>query len=469
MEKFKLIINGQKVDGEQKGIEVLNPANEGVYAICPSASKEQLDEAVNSANTAFKTWKMVSNEARKELLNKIADKVEQNAEELAKIIVHEQGKPLALANIEVGAGVGWIRYTASLDLATQVIEDSDERLIEIYRKPIGVVGSITPWNWPFMIAIWHILPALRAGNTLVCKPSIDTPFSTIKLIEIMNEVLPKGVINVLAGGSGLGQAIAEHEGIHKIAFTGSTPTGKSIMSAASSTLKRLTLELGGNDAGIILPDTKNLDEIVLGVFQGAFLNMGQTCAALKRLYVHSSQYDEVCKKLTDIAKSQKVGDGMQDDVTFGPLTNQAQLDFVSELVEDARKNGAKILCGGKRVNSKGYFYEPTIISEVDNTYRVVNEEQFGPVLPIIKYNSIEEAISLANDSDVGLGGSVWGEAKEAKKVALKLECGTSWVNKHAEVLPHVPFGGCKLSGFGIEFGQEGLLEFTQTHVVNISK
>lgn len=241
------------------------------------------------------------------------------------------------------------------------------------------------------------------------------------------------------------------------------------MSAVSSTLKRLTLELGGNDAGIILPDAKNLDEIALGVFQGAFLNMGQTCAALKRLYVHSSQYDEVCKKLTDIAKSQKVGNGMQDDVTFGPLTNQAQLDFISELVEDARKNGAKILCGGKRVNSKGYFYEPTIISEVDNTYRIVNEEQFGPVLPIIKYNSIEEAISLANDSDVGLGGSVWGETKEAKKVALKLECGTSWVNKHAEVLPYVPFGGCKLSGFGIEFGQEGLLEFTQTHVINISK
>lgn len=469
MEKFKLIINGQKVDGDENGVEVINPANEEVYAICPSASKNQLDEAVSAANTAFETWKSVSNEARKELLNKIADKVEENAQSLAKIIVSEQGKPLSLANVEVGAGVGWIRYTASLQLPIETIEDSDERIIQIHRKPLGVIGSITPWNWPFMIAIWHIMPALRAGNTLVCKPSVDTPLSTIKLIEIMNEILPKGVINVVAGGSNLGQAIAEHKSIAKIAFTGSTPTGKSIMKAASDTLKRLTLELGGNDAGIVLPNTQNLDELAFGIFQGAFLNMGQTCAALKRLYVHSSNYDELCQKLVNIANSQKIGDGMNENVTFGPLTNKSQLEYVSKLVEDAKNKGANILCGGKRVKTKGYFYEPTIISGVDNSFKIVKEEQFGPLLPVIKYESIEEAIKLANDSDVGLGGSVWGEQEEATKVALKLECGTTWVNKHAEVLPHAPFGGCKLSGFGIEFGQEGLLEFTQAHVINISK
>lgn len=469
MREYKLIINGEEVNGEKNSIDVINPANETVYNKCPNASVKQLDDAVNAASIAFQTWGNTTHEERKELLNKVADKVEENSVELAQIIVAEQGKPISLANTEVGAGIAWIRYTANLDIPILILEDSEDRIVEMHRKPLGVVASITPWNWPFMIAIWHIIPALRAGNTMVCKPSIDTPLNTIRLVEIMNEVLPKGVINVITAASGIGSAITKHEGIRKIVFTGSTQTGKTLMADASATLKRLTLELGGNDAGIVLPNSDNLDQIAQGVFQTSFFNMGQTCAALKRLYVHTDQYDELCEKLVTIANSQIIGDGINENVTFGPVTNQSQLDFVSQLVEDARKNGAKILCGGKRQDKKGYFYEPTIISEVDNSFRVVKEEQFGPILPIVKYNTLEEAIKMANDSQEGLGGSVWGDKTKAKETALKLECGTSWINKHAEVLPHVPFCGSKLSGIGIEFGQEGLFEFTQVQIINYNK
>ncbi len=469
MSDYHLIINGEKVNGGNQDFDVLNPANETVYGTCPSATDTQLDEAVSAAQNAFKTWSKTSCEQRAALLHKVANKVEENATTFAEIIVKEQGKPMFLSQVEVGASVAWIRYTADLEIPVETIEDSETRLVQMHRKPLGVIGSITPWNWPFMIAIWHIMPAIRAGNTLVCKPSSNTPFNTLKLVELMNEVLPKGVINIVAGGSGLGSKMSKHAGINKIAFTGSTPTGKSIMSDASQSLKRLTLELGGNDAGIILPNSQNIEAMTNGIFQSSFLNMGQTCASLKRLYVHEDQYNEVCDSLVNIAKVQNIGDGMQEKTTFGPVQNQVQFDLVHELVEDAKENGAKILHGGEALKQKGFYYPPTIIADVDNSFRVVSEEQFGPILPVIKYQHIEEAIEMANDSEVGLGGSVWGEHKEAIDVAHQLECGTSWINNHSEVLPHIPFGGSKQSGYGIEFGQEGLLEFTQSHVINITK
>ncbi len=470
MSKYNLIINGEKVAGENADFEVINPADESVYELCPSASDKQLDLAVEGANEAFKSWSALSSKQREEFLNKVADKIEENSEELAKIIVQEQGKPLFLANVEVGAGSAWVRYTSSLELGVKTIEDSDERQVQIHRKPLGVIASITPWNWPFMIAIWHIIPALKTGNTMICKPSSNTPLSTLKLVELMNEVLPKGVINILSGGSSLGAKMSSHEGIRKVVFTGSTQTGKYIMKDAANNLKRLTLELGGNDAGIILPNCENLDEYTAKIFQGAFLNMGQTCAALKRLYVHEDQYDEVCEKLVNLANNEKVGNGLEEGVTFGPVQNQEQLNLVIDLVEDARAKGAKVLCGGHRLDQKGYFYPPTIVSDIDNSLRLVQEEQFGPVLPVIKYSTVEEALAMANDCEVGLGGSVWSHDKQkASEIALKLECGTAWVNNHAEVLPHIPFGGCKLSGIGTEFGEEGLQEFTQIQIMNLAK
>lgn len=467
--EYSLIINGEQVAGGRGTFDVINPATEEVVSACPYATVEQLNDAVDAADEAFKTWQYSSDAERKQALHRIADGIEANAAELAEVIVKEQGKPMFLAQAEVGGAVAWTRYTADLEIPVEVLEDSDNKRIELHRKPLGVVGSITPWNWPLMIAVWHIMPALRTGNTVVCKPSGLTPLNTIMLAEIISKEVPAGVMNLVTGESGIGSAITGHEKIRKIVFTGSTPTGQAIMRNAAGNLKRLTLELGGNDAGIILPDA-DVNAIAEGIFQTAFLNMGQTCAALKRLYVHESQYDQVCDKLVELANAQSVGDGMAEGTTFGPVQNKDQFDLVKDLVDDARENGASVLCGGQPLEGKGFFYPPTIVANVTDDMRIVTEEQFGPTLPVIRYSDVDDAVERANSCDVGLGGSVWSSDIEgAQKIAQRLECGTAWINGHAEVLPHAPFGGCKMSGFGVEFGQEGLLEYTVPQTLNINK
>ena len=363
--------------------------------------------------------------------------------------------------------MAWTRAAAALEIPVEVIEAREGKRIELHRKPLGVVGSITPWNWPLMIAVWHIMPALRAGNAVVIKPSPFTPLSTLRLVQIMAAVLPAGLVNSVVGEAEVGQAMAEHPGIAKLVFTGSTRTGQDIMRRAAGNLKRLTLELGGNDAAIVLPGTDTA-AIAEGLFATAFLNMGQTCAALKRLYVHESQVDAVCEQLAAIAARQVLGGGLEPGVTFGPVQNAPQLARVEALVEDARAQGARIVCGGQRLDRPGYFYAPTIVACLSNGTRLVDEEQFGPVLPVIAYRTVDEAVALANASSMGLGGSVWGEVQAATALAPRLECGTVWVNGHAEVLPHCPFGGSKMSGVGVEFGLDGLLEYTQPQLLNIN-
>ncbi|WP_428036647.1 aldehyde dehydrogenase family protein [Amphritea sp.] len=469
MKEYSLIINGQKTAPQGGFFDVLNPATEAVVALCPQATVEQLDAAVSAAQTCYESWQHSSDAERKKLLHDIADRIEANAAELAQIIVEEQGKPLFLAQMEVGGAVAWTRATAELEMPVDILEDSDTKRVEVHRKPLGVVGSITPWNWPLMIAVWHIMPAIRSGNTVVSKPSGLTPLNTIRLVEIINEVAPPGLVNVVTGETGIGSGMTKHPGIRKIVFTGSTPTGQTIMRSAADNLKRLTLELGGNDAGIVLPDADPAT-VAEGIFQTAFLNMGQTCAALKRLYVHDSIYEELCEKLADVAAKQVLGNGLDEGVTFGPVQNRAQLNLVNELVEDARANGARIICGGSLVDGAGYFYPPTLVADVTDGCRLVDEEQFGPVLPIIRYTDVEDAIKRANAADVGLGGSVWSsDIAKATQIAGRLECGTAWINGHAELLPYAPFGGCKMSGFGVEFGQEGLMEYTSAQVLNINK
>ncbi|GGB84474.1 aldehyde dehydrogenase [Marinobacterium zhoushanense] len=467
--EYSLLIGGQTTAGAKDPFAVIDPATGERFADCPAASPEQVDQAVAAAAEAFKSWQYSSDAERKAILHRIADAIEANADELAQIVTREQGKPLALAQMEVGGAIAWTRYTAELEIPVKVIEDSEQRLAELHHKPLGVVGSITPWNWPLMIAVWHIMPALRTGNTVVVKPSSLTPFNTLRLVELINEQVPAGVINIVTGEGGIGRAMTGHPDINKIVFTGSTPTGQDIMRNAAGNLKRLTLELGGNDAGIVLPDA-DLDAVAMGIFQTAFLNMGQTCAALKRLYVHDSLYDELCQRLADIARQQKVGSGLEEGVTFGPVQNKSQFELVKELVEDARAQGAKVLCGGEALPGNGYFYPPTIVADITDGTRLVDEEQFGPALPVIRYSDIEDAIARANDNPNGLGGSVWGsDIEQARKVAVRLESGTAWINNHAEVLPHCPFGGCKMSGFGVEFGEEGLLEYTQSQLLSIKR
>jgi len=468
MNNIGLTINGRTVPGEMPSMEILNPANETVVFSAPVASLKQLNMTVDAAQEAYKTWSVLPQLERDNYLNKIADAIEENAQRFAEIIVKEQGKPLALAHMEVGGAVAWTRYTASIEIPIEVYEDTSKKRIEGRRKPIGVVGSITPWNWPLMIAIWHIIPALRMGNTVINKPSELTPVNTLLLGEILQDVLPKGVFNVLSGDGSLGKAMSEHQNIAKIVFTGSTPTGQNIMKSAAGNLKRLTLELGGNDAAIVLPNS-DLNALAEGIFATSFINMGQTCAALKRLYVHESQHDELCQLLAEIAAKQVVADGFDKDSTFGPVQNIAQLEKVISLVEDAKKQGATIYSGGARQDKAGYFYPPTIVGHAKNGMPIVDQEQFGPVLPVIPYKLVSDAIIMANDSEVGLGGSIWGDTQLASELASQLECGSVWINGHAEVLPHAPFGGCKMSGCGVQFGLEGLLENSLLQVININK
>ncbi len=468
MPEFGLIIDGSKLPTEE-WMEIRNPATGEPVGSCPVATKAQLDQAVAAAARAFESWSKVPDAERVEAVGRIAGVIEKNAAELASLLTKEQGKPLKGmgSEFEIGGCMAWTGATAALQLPVKVLEDSPQARVELHRKPVGVVGSITPWNWPLMIAIWHVVPAIRTGNTVVIKPSPYTPLSTLRLIELISEVLPAGVINAVAGRDDLGQAMSEHPDIRKIVFTGSCATGRKIMGSAANTLKRLTLELGGNDAGIVLPDV-DPGAVAERIIGGAFINNGQTCAALKRLYVHESIYDEMCDALTAVATQIPMGNGLDENVLQGPVQNQMQYDKVCSMVEEALQAGGKALCGGAPASGAGYFYPLTIIRDVSEGCRLVDEEQFGPALPVIVYSDIDDAIERANRSDNGLGGSIWsGDLDKAAELAGRLECGTAWVNAHGDIRPDVPFGGVKQSGFGVEFGQEGLEEYTSVQVVNI--
>ena len=468
MADYGLIINGEKI-ATTDSFGVINPATEEIVGQCPIATKEQLDDAVNAAAEAFKSWSKVSDEERVAACGKIAEAIGNHAEELATLLTLEQGKPLSGAQFEIGGAGAWAGFTGGLSLPDKVIQDDDKARIVQTRKPVGVVGSITPWNFPLMIGIWHVVPAIRTGNTAIIKPSPYTPLSTLRMVEIINEVLPPGVLNCVAGTDDLGQWMTSHPGIQKIIFTGSIPTGKKVMSSSANSLKRLTLELGGNDAGVVLDDADPA-KIARGIIHGAFMNNGQVCAALKRLYVPESIYDELCGQLVEAAQGVKMGNGMDEGVQQGPLANKMQYEKVLDLLADAKANGGRVLCGGEAPDGPGYFLPYTIVADVTDGMRIVNEEQFGPLLPIIKYTDLDDAISSANGLEVGLGGSVWSsDAERGSAVAAQLECGTAWVNQHGGIAPNIPFGGVKCSGIGVEFGEEGLAEYTTIQIVNVNK
>jgi acyl-CoA reductase-like NAD-dependent aldehyde dehydrogenase len=467
MKRYELIIAGEKV-ATSEHMEIRDPATGDLVGECPVATRADLDRAVAAARDAYKSWSRSSDEERKAAVGRIADTIHANMEELAELLTREQGKPLngMGSRFELHGAEAWARHTGSLDLPVEVLSDDESGRVELHRKPLGVVGSITPWNFPVLIAIWHIVPAIRTGNTVVLKPSPYTPLSTIRLVELLNEVLPKGVLNVVAGRDDLGQMMTEHPDIQKIVFTGSCATGKRVMQTASTTLKRVTLELGGNDAGIVLPDA-NPQEIAERLFWGAFINNGQTCAALKRLYVPDNIYEDLCQALVDYAGNVTVGHGLDENSVLGPIQNKMQFDKVVELVEDAKRSGARVLCGGEAPGGDGFFYPVTIVADASDGMRIVDEEQFGPVLPVIRYTDLEDAIERANGLDVGLGGSAWSsDAEKARQVAARLECGTAWINNHGAIKPFAPFGGVKGSGLGVEFGKLGLEEYTAIQVVH---
>ena len=453
---------------EGEGREILDAATREVLGRAPVHNVADLDESIARARTAQPEWDALGHDARSALLLAAADAIDANAEELARLLSREQGKPLngPNARFEVGACSAWLRANAATPLAPEVIIDDGEVHAELHYRAVGVVGAIGPWNWPLMITIWQIGPALRMGNTVVVKPSGFTPLSVLALLSVMNEVLPADVLIGVSGDRDVGSRLASHPDVAKVMFTGSTETGRKIIQSSAGNLARLTLELGGNDAGIVLPGV-DPTAIAPDLFWGAFINTGQTCAALKRLYVHDSVYDEVVAALAEVASQMPMGNGLDETNVLGPLQNKAQFDIVNRLVEDARSHGGRVVTGGAPASELGeLFYPITLVADVADGIALVDEEQFGPVLPIIRYSDVEEAITSANRLDVGLGASVWGDRDDARRVAARIQAGTVWINSHGGVHPMIPFGGVKSSGYGLEFGVEGLKAVAAPQIIN---
>ena len=454
----------------EDGQPVYDPATGECIGNTKMSTPADVDAAVATAQQAQKSWGALTHAQRSEYLHKAADAVKDAAEALAQILAREVGKPLngPNARFEAGACEAWLRANADFPLEDEVLVDDDSGKAVLSYVPIGVVGAIGPWNWPMMISIWQLAPSLRMGNAVILKPSEYTPLSVQALVEVLNQVLPEGILQVVPGAGDIGQAVSEHPGIDKIMFTGSTATGQAIMRSAAADMKRVTLELGGNDAGIVLDDI-NVEEMAQDIFWGAFINTGQTCAALKRLYVPASIYDDVVQALATIAAETPMGEGVSEENVLGPLQNAAQQKIVADLVEEARKGGATIVTGGNPdANQTGYFYPATIVADIDQNNPLVQNEQFGPALPIIKYDDLDQAIEWANELEVGLGSSVWSaDPARARDVANRLIAGTTWINKHGAVDPRVPFGGVKKSGMGLEFGVEGLKQVALPKVTSL--
>ncbi|MEQ8262766.1 aldehyde dehydrogenase family protein [Pseudohaliea sp.] len=472
MTGYTMLINGEAVAGDES-FDVLNPSTDKVLATCPSGSQEDLENAVAAAKGALPDWSALPIEERSACLLRMADRLEENLAALAALLSAEQGKPVEGyaglgANFEVGGCLAWIRYTAGLTLPVEVVQDNEQARIEVHRKPVGVVGSITPWNYPLLITCWHIVPALLAGCSVVVKPSEYTPLTVLKAMHLVADLFPPGVLNVIAGPGAVGAAMAAHGGINKIVFTGSTATGKRIMEAAAGNIKRLTLELGGNDAAIVLPDV-DVEEVAGKIFATSMINNGQTCAALKRLYVHDDIYDELCEALARLAASVTTGPA-NEAPDFGPLQNRQQFNKVCALADAAAREGAVFLSGGRPLDMPGYFFPVTIVRDIQDSSELVTTEQFGPILPVMRFTDIDDVIRRSNALELGLGGSVWSaDTVRATELASRLECGTAWVNDHAAIQPDAPFGGAKESGLGVEFGVHGLLEYTQIQTVQICK
>lgn len=454
---FRMTIGGALVEGTET-IDVINPATGKVFAQAPDCTSEQLDAAVAAARKAYPSWRATPLAERQAKLGEAADLVEAHAADLARLFTREQGRPVDGALAEVGIGVAWLRAYSMMAPPVHVVDGGDGQMIETQYVPLGVVGAISPWNFPVNLSIWKVAPALLAGNTMVLKPSPFTPLCVLKIGELLRSIFPAGVLNVVTGNDDLGPLMTAHPGFAKISFTGSTATGKKVMESAARDLKRVTLELGGNDAAIVLPDA-DVDAVAARIFYGAFFNSAQICIATKRLYIHESIYDKMRDKLHEIAKATKVGDGSEQGTDLGPIQNQRQYERVTSLIDDARSEGL-VLLEGSAVPAAGYFVPVTLVDNPPEDSRVVREEAFGPVLPLLKFNNIDEVVARANDSEYGLAGAVWSsDIPKAREVARRLETGTVWINQNLMLRPDVPFAGHKQSGFGVENGVEGLLEY----------
>lgn len=467
MINYTMTIAGKAVESVE-AITVINPATGQPVATAPDCSTEQLDQAVASARAAFPAWRATSDSERGRILKTAAGVLMANADELMRLLTSEQGKPHEEARFEVMGAAYWLSSLAGMDIPVEVNEDSAERRSETHHVPIGVVAGISPWNFPVLLSFWKIAPALRAGNTMILKPSPFTPLTMLRIGELLRGVIPDGVLNIISGGDALGPKVTAHPDIDKVSFTGSTATGKRVMASAAVTLKRVTLELGGNDAAIILPDV-DVDAVAKDLFWAAFRNSAQICIAAKRMYVHEAIYDQVAEALTSYAQTVKMGDGSEQGTELGPVQNKQQFDRVVEIINDCKENGFRFLTGGDvATDAPGYFIPVTIVDNPPEESRVVQEEAFGPILPLIRFRDLEDVISRANASEYGLAGSVWSaDTDAALSIAARLQTGTVWINEVQHLSPFQAFAGHKQSGLGVENGLGGLLEYTMPQTITV--
>ncbi|MET7402561.1 aldehyde dehydrogenase family protein [Dactylosporangium sp. NPDC005572] len=444
---------------------VINPATGRVFAQAPEVTPDRLDEIMATAAAAFRGWRR-DEAARIAAMRAAADVIEANADYLAPILTSEQGMPLREAKADVGRAVEWMRYYVDLEIPRELVRNDMHGYAEVFRRPLGVVSAITPWNFPLALAFWKIAPALRAGNTIVVKPSAFTPLSILEISRLLRDVLPDGVFTVVTGGGKLGAALVAHPHTNKVSFTGSTEVGRLVGVAAAQNITPATLELGGNDAAIVFDDV-DVQEIAQRLFWASFLNNGQACLAAKRIYVQDRIYDDVVEAVAAVARSVPVGDGKVPNNLLGPVNNKPQFDRVAELVNDAIASGAKVAAGGAPIKGEGYFYAPTVLADLTDGVRVVDEEQFGPVMPIVRFSDADDAVRRANASPYGLTASVWTPQYErALRVAAELDAGQVSINVHGlGVQTGLPFGGHKQSGIGVENGIWGYYGFTETTAV----
>ncbi len=460
----KMLIDGSLVDGD-RSLDVKNPATGDVFATVACGSEAQAQNALRAAKAAQPDWEALGWEKRKEMVLAIADAIEARQDEFAEVMVREQGKPLGEAQGEVEFSVAYMRFFANYELTPDVLRDTPELKIAVSRKAIGVVLGITPWNFPLLIPCYKIAPALVTGNTLVLKPAATTPLCALMIAEIAAPILPAGVLNIVTDQNDLGSMLTSSPLVDKVSFTGSTATGLKVVQSSPARLKRMTLELGDNGAAIVLGDV-DVKKAAAGVYNGAFYNAGQACLAIKRAYVEESIYDAFCEAVAELARAAALGDGMKAGTQIGPVQNDMQFAKARHYLNVAHADG-KVIAGGSVGDGPGLFVQPTVVRDIEDGSELVDQEQFSPILPIIRVRDAEEALQRTNQSDYGLSGSVWSaNAERARALAARVQAGTVWINQHLNFAPDVPTSGAKQSGIGVEWGHYGLHEYTQISVVN---
>ncbi|KJX92118.1 aldehyde dehydrogenase (NAD+) like protein [Zymoseptoria brevis] len=467
---FSHIINGKAYDASNaKTLDVINPATEEKLTSVPIATREVLDEAVKHSQKAFESWSKTSWEERAKLVEAVGKDYKELAADLTELLVLEQGKATPFAQGEVALVNEWFDRMPSMKIEERVAwEDDSLKAIEQY-VPLGVTAGIVPWNFPVLLMTWKIIPAILTGNTIIIKPSPFTPLCDVRVVELFNKHIPAGVVQIVLGDDSLGPWITEHPDIRKISFTGSTATGRLVAKSCSATLKRYTLELGGNDACIVLPDV-DVDEVAPTVLLSAFFNSGQVCHAAKRIYVHEDVFDKLSAALVKAAKSAGVGPGSDEGVMYGPLNNRMVYEKVSEFFADSQKNGHDFLTGGTIPEGKGFFAPLTLVNNPPEDSRLVREEPFGPIVPLLKWKDDAEVLTRVNDSDWGLGATIFGkDLARVEKLARHVQAGVVWTNCMMQQHPEVPFGGFKGSGVGCENGTAGLKGWCQVRSIYLSK